>query len=292
LYYQTIEQQSSVAVEKQTLQAARQLLAISQALLRAGRYAPVEVSRAQLRYSLEERRIKNAQTALDQQLNKDRIILQLPAQSRLVLTSKLEYEPFSFGLKELVDLALAHRQDYLSAQRSLEISELNLKDLKESSRPFLSVVGSYSNSRNISNTTFDTMNYGWTFGGLATWLLFDSGITRVKVRQASADLENSRITIENIRQQVRVDVENAYLNIKNLEQQLKDFEPNRVQAENNLKAVQYRYRNGLDRLIDVFDAEDEMRSLELEYLGLLVSYYSARDQMALVIDSRLPGTRP
>lgn len=290
LYYQAMQQQSTVEVELQTLRSSKELLNITRALTRVGRYAPVELNRAELRYALEERRIKSAQAALRAKLNNVKYFLQLPANVHFVLTTKLEYEKFDWELRDLINFALAHRQDYLNARRSLELQKLSVLDARETNRPNLSLVSSYSNARVLYNPGTPANTYGWTIQALATWNLFDFGVTRLKVKESLLELSNSRIALENIRQQVQTEVENAYINIKNLEEQLRDFNFNRKQAANNLKAVRYRYSNGIDRLIDVFDAENELRQLELEYLDLVVSYHAARDQMALSINGRLTGT--
>jgi outer membrane protein TolC len=289
LYYRTIQQQSMVEVEEQTLKSSKELLSITRALARAGRCAPVELSRAELRYALEERRVKSARVQFDQALNDVKNFLQLPGNMHLLLSTELQYEKFTWRLTDLIEYALAHRQDYLSARNSVEMQNLSLKDAKEANRPILSLISSYSKSRLLSNSSGPTNSYGWSVQALATWLLFDSGVSQMRVKQSQIDLANSKIALENTRQQIMTEVENAYLNIKNLEAQLRDFAFNRKQALNNRKAVQYRYSNGIDRLIDVFDAENDLRQLELEHLGLLVSYHSAKDQMALSINGRLPG---
>ncbi|MEK7690774.1 MAG: TolC family protein, partial [Bdellovibrionota bacterium] len=288
LYYRTIQRQSTIGVEGQALKSAKELLNIARALTRAGRYAPVELNRAELRYSLEERRIKSEQTALGQELNNVKYFLQLPVAANIVLTTKLEYEKFDWKLKELIDFALTHRQDYLNVKRSLEMQELSLKDAREANRPNLSLISSYSKSRLLSDSS-PINTYDWSAQVFATWLLFNSGVTGLRIKQSFIDLDNARISLDNIRQQIQTEVENAYLNIKNLETQLRDFDVNRRQAVNNLKAVRYRYSNGIDRLIDVFDAENDLRQIELESLGLLANYHAAKDQMILSINGFLRG---
>jgi outer membrane protein TolC len=66
-----------------------------------------------------------------------------------------------------------------------------------------------------------------------------------------------------------------------------DFDAARKLGADNLRAVRYRYSSGLDRLIDVFDAENQNHDQELEYLGVLINYHTARDQLALTIDGPL-----
>jgi outer membrane protein TolC len=60
-----------------------------------------------------------------------------------------------------------------------------------------------------------------------------------------------------------------------------------VAAQRNVNAIRLQYRNGLTRLTDVFDAENELRDLELEYLGLLVNFNTERDRLKTLVGKDL-----
>jgi outer membrane protein TolC len=119
------------------------------------------------------------------------------------------------------------------------------------------------------------------------WPLFDGTQTKLRTRQAEISLLNTKRSLENSTRQLKVDVENAYLEIKRVEEQIADFEPQRVAAQRNVNAIRLQYRNGLTRLTDVFDAENELRDLELEYLGLLVNFNTERDRLKTLVGKDL-----
>jgi outer membrane protein TolC len=89
-----------------------------------------------------------------------------------------------------------------------------------------------------------------------------------------------------------VAVENAYLEVKRTEEQIADFGPQKDAAERNVRAIRLQYKNGLTRLTDVFDAENQMRELDLEYLGLLVAFNTARDRLKVLIGTDLDELAP
>ncbi|MFI5363088.1 MAG: TolC family protein [Elusimicrobiota bacterium] len=287
-YYQVLQSLAALEVEQETFKSAEIVLKTSRALVEAGRIAPVELNRAQLRYTHEQRLVSNAQTTLNQALNQLKQFVLLPAGTEVALTTKLGFPRFTISSPALLDFALQNRQDYANAKRACELADLTVKDVQETNRPLLAVTSSYGSDRLIASPGPITTNTnGWSVSGTATWLLFDSNITHLKTEQSRQDLNNAELAKENIREAISVDVTNAFLNIKNLESQLVDFDASRKLGADNLLAVRYRYSSGLDRLIDVFDAEDENHDQELEYLGVLINYHSARDQMVLTIDGPL-----
>lgn len=169
----------------------------------------------------------------------------------------------------------------------MELNEIDLKDTREGDNPRVNATGRYERVRERSDSEAPLEPYNWTVGVGMEWALFDASQTRLKTRQSEVSLENSRRSYENAERQLRVDVENAYIEIKRAEDQISDFEPQRMAAQRNVNAIRLQYRNGLTRLTDVFDAENELRDLELEYLGLLVNFNSSRDRLKVLVGKDL-----
>jgi outer membrane protein TolC len=104
-------------------------------------------------------------------------------------------------------------------------------------------------------------------------------------------LENNKRSFELQERDLIVSVKNAYLDIKRIEEQISEFEAQRKSAQSNVNAMRLQYRNGLTRLTDVFDAENQLRELELEYLGLLRDFNSAQDRIKTLIGSDLQDSQ-
>lgn len=282
-YYNLLLQQETTAVERKKLESAKLVNDVTRALVRAGKLAEVEAVRADIRAKKDYRRIQNSESALEKALNEARDFLYLPHDSEIKLTSQLTYTPFRLSLEKLTASALQHNPDLRTSERSIHLREIDLKNTRETDNLQLSAVGTYERTRNRSDGIGPVDPYSWTVGVDATWPIFDATQTRLKTQQAEVSLLNSKRSYENQSRDLKVDVENTYLEIKRVEEQISDFETQRTAAQRNVNAIRLQYRNGLTRLTDVFDAENELRDLELEYLNLLVNFNTARDRLKVLV---------
>ncbi len=290
-YYDVLLKTAQLDVEKIKLESSRRAHGITKALLEAGRLAGIESTRSTLRLQQDIRRFKNAETVLQQSINDTLEFSSIPIGSEVRFTTKLGYEPFSLSLDLLIDYALQHRPDYIAAKKTLELAKLSVKEAREANNPSLSAVASVSRSEAGTGTPPDTITKSWTGGLSLSWPLFDSGITGLRARSAQNNLENEKVAFQGLERNIRTEVTNADLDLKRTEEQLGDLEDSRKQSHQSVSAVRVRYQNGRDRLIDVFDSEQQLRDLELEYLNIIIAAHSAKDRLALLIGAPLNEVR-
>ncbi|MFN0117458.1 MAG: TolC family protein [Elusimicrobiota bacterium] len=282
-YYNLLLLQESSAVEKRKLESAKLVYKVTKALVNAGKLAEVESTRADLRMNRDLRRIQNSDYNLEKAFNEARDFIRLPINSKIILTSKLTYIPFTWDENELIKIALENNPQLLNSKRNLELSEINLAQTKESNKLKLTASGSYSKTRNRSDLNAPLDPYSWTLGLGATWPLFDATQTKLNVKQSQLSLKNTHRSYEKQESQLKIDIKNSVLEIKRTETQIKEFAEQKKNAEQNVEAMRLQYRNGLTRLTDVFDAENEMRDLDLEYLNLLVNYNRSKDNLKVLV---------
>lgn len=287
LYYNLLRQIETTKVERKKAESARLIHNVTRSLVKAGKLAEVELIRADIRAKRDLRRIQNAENNLEQNLNQAKDLIGLPAHTTLQLTSSLRYIPFRWSLDQLLQEAEKTNPDLLTAQRDVELARLGLQKTKEADRPAFNANASYSLTENRLDATAPLSPYGWSAGLRMDWPLFDATQTRLRTKQSEVALENARRAFENQRRQLQVAIQNGYLEMKRTEEQIKDFEQQKDQAENNLRAIRLQYQNGLTRLTDVFDAENELRDLELEYLNLLVTFNTAVDRLFALVGREL-----
>ena len=99
------------------------------------------------------------------------------------------------------------------------------------------------------------------------------------------------LNVMNLERTTRVDVQNAYMDVRRTEKQIQDFRLSRDQAKRNVEVLRLRFQNGLERIIDVFDAENEMRNLDNEYLNLLVQFNTSKDELSKLIGADVETIR-
>lgn len=279
LYYDVLLKKAAIGVEERKVESSRKLLDVAAALVDAGKLAPVEKTRANLRVLKDQRQLEAARLGLRKAELAAKHFVRLPLDQPVEFADELAYRPFEVPLTRLVDYAYEHRPEVRRQRRELQLAELDHQESREAQRPSLSLSAAYGQARDFTpSTTKD-----WSVGGQASWLLFDSSVTRDRIVQSELRLRSSRLSLEEVERSTRLDVESAWHDVSSAERQLLDFQTSREEARANIELIRARFEAGADRLLDVFDAENEARNLENEYLSLLVNYNLAKDRLAQLV---------
>ena len=290
LYYDVLLKTAQLAVEEARFDDSQRARGITAALVRAGRQAGVELSRANTRLRQAGRRVENARTALQQARNLALSFAYIDWSEPVAFVSDLaQQRPLPSSLPDLIAYALQHRPDFLALQRDADRSSLDLLDAQESNNPAVSAHGTFStDDQSVAGVA--TATRGW-MGSLAlSWPIFDSRVTHAKVEALRRTTDNDRSAVKEARRQIETEVTNAYLDRVRIQSQIEDAKTSRDEASRSSEIVRMRYKNGAADLLDVFDAQNDLRDIELEYLDLLVSGNLASDKLALLIgQSEAPG---
>ena len=281
IYYNLLLNLESLKVERKKYESAKLVHQITKALVRAGKRAKVEALRADIRAKTDLRRIQNVENDFEKELNEAKDLILFPTDKPIRLTSKLTYTPFKIKLNRLISLGLQSSPSLNISKRRVELAELSLQSTKEGNRPDVDLNGRYSKTIDNSDNAADPES--WNVGVDLSWPIFDATQTRLQKKQSEISLRDTKRSYETDERQLKVDIENAFLDIKRTEEQIKDFKAQRKNATQSLKAIRLQYKNGLTRLTDVFDAENQLRDLDLEYFGLLVDFNTARDRLNILI---------
>jgi outer membrane protein len=278
LYYNVMLGEESIQVEERKVSSSRKLGDITQALVQAGKAAPVEVMRTKIQTQTDERQLENAEVGRDKAILVAKDFIAVPLDDPIHFVSRLDFTPFRPTLERLMEYAFEHQPQLKTLRRDQELALLAWQQAQEPTRPTLSINSSYG-----YNALDPEVTHSWTLGGGVSWLFFDSFVTSDNVRIARINRFVADLNLAEAERILRVNVKSAFLDVKNAEKQIIDFQSSREQARHNVDVLRLRFQNGLERLIDVFDGETNMRNLDNEYLGLLVSYNQAKDTLSQLI---------
>jgi outer membrane protein TolC len=300
LYDQVLLNLSQLGVQKKKLRSSEEVKMITQAMVNAGRVAPIELNRAEIRFHDDERSLQNARVAYWQILNQAKDRVGVARDTVVVFTSTLTYTPFDASLEKLIEYAYIHQPGIRSARRNMELSEISLREAQEGIRPHFTLTGTgglvdatgtpalqqTTTILGLPTTTGGTIadyEKSWSAQIGFSWPFFDSHKTYYTVLSVRESLEIARLQLQAQERNTQVQVSNAYVDIKRTEEQILGYDVNRIQSMENVRIVKARYRQGLDRLIDVFDAEDQSRAIDLEFLNLLFTYTRSVDAVSQLI---------
>jgi outer membrane protein len=162
----------------------------------------------------------------------------------------------SWSLEELTALAMDLREELRSLEAVAAALESRAGSTAAATRPQLALTGGYTF---LENDVLNREDY-WTVGVGVQWNAFDSGRTRSRASALSlqsAAVVDERRELESI---VGLQVRRAWLLREETQQRIVVTQSAVEQAEENLRVVRDRYRNGEGTNSEVLDAE-ALRSL-------------------------------
>jgi len=151
----------------------------------------------------------------------------------------------------LLDEAIKARPDILSLERQLDAQKLTVSAVKGGYGPSLGVSGAYAET---GPRTSDLVS-NWNAQVTLTWNLFQGGLTRGQVREASANVTALSAQVEQLRQQVRLDVEQARLGVLAAVATVSAAKDASQAARERLGLAEGRYKTGVGSVIELSDAQ-------------------------------------
>ncbi len=117
------------------------------------------------------------------------------------------------------------------------------------------------------------MNKGFNYGLSANIPIFNNYIAKRNIRQAQADIDFRRLTLENQLSQINTTVENTFRTYELQKQELTLEESNILLAKENVFIAYERYKQAVTTFIELREAQ---KSLEDAYNRLIAARYNTK----------------
>jgi outer membrane protein len=138
-------------------------------------------------------------------------------------------------------------------------------------------VGNYEvNTENFSDSADN-----YTIGATINFNLFSGQHDSARVREARAGLRQATARIEDLKAQIRVQTRRAFLQSRSAWQRIQVARAAVIQAEEALRIVGNRYRNGLMTIVDLLNAELALQAARTNHLRAIHDYQAAKARLVL-----------
>ncbi|MSU34969.1 MAG: TolC family protein [Pedosphaera sp.] len=197
----------------------------------------------------------------------------------LTLAGKLELDPYSIDLANALAKGLAQRPELAGLRTTDRLRKEEIIQARSAFYPQLEGVAGYGIQNRIFAPHLSDEVHGWTVGAQATWDLWDFGLTRGKVRAATARKEKARLEIEDIGRRIELEVRTAhsfFIEAKEVqESQTRAIE----QAEEALRLATARTEAGSGTQLEVLSAQTALTQARTTYNISLHDYAVARARL-------------
>ena len=302
-YWELVYAVQTVAVQRQALELAEQLVRDNRARVEIGTLAPIDIVQAQSEAAA--RRQTLAQAEQDRQtaeLNLKRLIVSGTSDELWpVALNPVDQPSFSFtpvDVETAVRAALGQRTDITRARRQRDINGINVRALRNNTLPGLDLVGTYQ-LQGQGGTRYNRAGLGGNvltvvpggYGGAVdqlidanfpTWtvqLQFNYPIGRSAAEAAYArgrlELQQTEAQLRQLELQVATEVTNAALQLGSIQRRIEAATAARELAEQQLEAEETKFEVGTTTSFFVVQAQRDLATAQDAELRAILDYQKA-----------------
>lgn len=278
-YYEALQRESLIAVHQQSVSMLEEHLRIVQANFEEGAVAMADVLASEVQLSNARQNLTSAENEYNIALARLKNLIGLPQSADITLDESLPARTEAETLEKCETYAKAHRADLAAAKLVVEQAKEEVRAARADRLPQVqaqvskTLVGEEPFSHNHSNQEM------WEAGVVASWSIFDSGVTTARVRRAQAAQKKAESQLAQTEEAVALDVSIAYNNLSSSAQNIKTTETAVAKAEEDYRIAQIRYMEGVDTNLSVMNAQEKMTEARTNYYNALYKYHASRAEL-------------
>jgi len=181
----------------------------------------------------------------------------------------LDYHPVTLTLDQCTERAELNRPEIKEVSLNVASAEKNVGLSKSSYYPMLNLIGNYQAQTATEQYIGKRDPDNWTITLTAEWMFWEWGKTKHDVASASAKAAKTKYLLQDIKDNIQLEVKDAYLNLREAEKNIHVAETAVVQAEENFRMNEERYKQQVATSTDVLDAQTLLTQARANYFNAL-----------------------
>ncbi len=307
-YWDLVYARAAVGVQRQALDLAEQLVQDNRARVEVGTMAPIDVVQAQSEAAARRQLVALAvETQRTSELALKELIVGGTSDelwnAEINPTDQPRIEATPIDLQEAIRGALDQRTDASRARRQLDVNEVTVGNLRNSTLPALDLVGSYQLTGQGGSRLVPAGNsFEDIFGGgggvvpggyrdaLHNIANADYPVWRVQLQmsyplgrsadraayeRARLELQQNRTQIRRIELRIASEVTNAALRIESIRERIEAATASRELAERQLQAEESKFEVGLSTNFFVLQSQRDLATAQDAELRAILDYQRA-----------------
>jgi len=224
-YYQVLQTEGIERVSAQAVKQMQAHLKSSEALLKEGMIAPIDLNQIKSQLSNLEHNLIKAENGHKLTMYNLNSIIWIDLNTELVLENNLSYEPCEINLEQALIQARENRPEIMNIAQQRRIMEEMVDVAKSNRRP--QVI--FSAESGI---------IGWQAMIVAEYSFLDGGVNKAKIDQAEINLAQVDQGEQQVQQLIEFEVRSAYLNMKEAEKLIKVAEEGIKNSQESFRIAQ------------------------------------------------------
>ena len=268
----------NVSVVRQALETAQAHLKMVRSRYESGFVVKSDLLRAQVRIAELEQELLQAESRVEVAQANLNAVIGIPDETTPKPVTPFEKcEPLQGSLEEWIQAALTTRPDLQLLVLQESIARDEVAKSKAAHFPSLNLVGNYQiNSENFSETTDN-----YALGAVLKLNLYSGHRISAKTVGAKAFLQKIISLQKNMELGIRVQTKQAFLLAQSNWKQIQVTQTTVEYAQEGLRIVSNRYKNGLLTIVSLMDADVSLHQAQTRHFQSLHDYRVAKINLEL-----------
>ncbi len=254
----------------------------AKAFYKAGTSPKVDVTIAEVNLSNSKLLLIQADNSVDIAMAKLNNTMGMPYANRYNISDNLRYNPCDITLDDAIKIARESRPEFLLAEVQVEEARQNVKLVKKSYFPQLTLEGQYQ----IGGRSF-VSNYGYNFGGYLNFPTINGMLIRNEIKEAKALYSKEQANAANTKNNIYYEVQQAYYAMIERKNSIPVSFLGMKQAKENYELSYGRYKVGVGNPIELKEAQTQYQNALLTYYDSLYQFNAAKADLEKYIGKNI-----
>ncbi|OYT68899.1 MAG: hypothetical protein CFK49_10385 [Armatimonadetes bacterium JP3_11] len=284
-YYEVLRRQELLQVADTAVRRAETLLEVAKAQAEVGTAPQKDVLQAEADLAnarVQQIQARNALRLAETDLK--RLIGWSPQRELPALQVPEGTPPAApeMSIEILWQRARLQRPDLRNAELNLQINQLGVDAARLNSLLRLQIT-----ARGFREVEPNTRTQG-SLSVIASYPLFDGGLTRANLREAEANLQSAQYRLQQAERDAYAEVESALLSLREANERLEASKVAVAAARRNFEAAQESLREGVGTIVEVLTAQLALVTAETNLVQATYDAAVAELQLRMAVGDRLP----
>jgi len=261
-------------LEKVAVQAVEQLeahLRVAQAFYDEGIIAKNELLQTEVQMAQARQDLIRARNSVELAKSYFNKLLRRGLNAEVAVEDILDYRPVSLTLEECLERAELYRTEIRELSLNILSAEKGVKLAKSGYYPSVSLVGNYTREGDepLLESESGEDPDSWTLILAAEWTFWEWGKTRHEVSASKAKVSKVQYLLRELKDSIQLQVKEAYLHVREAEKNIQVARTAVIQAEENFRMNEERYKQQVATSTDVLDAQTLLTQARSNYFNAL-----------------------
>lgn len=289
-YYRVVLEEQRYEVLQNTLNFSEERLRISKDRYEMGRASRQEYLAGQVDYNTDYTALINQEEIIaNARIQLNRLLAQDPGETFVINDTILVNQDLK--LDALISTASLENPQLLAAQRIVNVSHLEMRELQAQRLPEVNLFGDYTRQQSTSDFGFLLSNRsnGFNYGFQVRLNLFNGFIVHNRVQNARIAANSQELNFQQLKLELESDLNEAYNSYRNSIRLLEVAEMNYEVAEENADIALLRYKEGNTSALEFREAQQNALAAESQLINVLFTIKDAEVELQRLSGSVMSG---